>query len=322
MPTRAPLSISWLCLGVLVFAPACKDEVDAPVEDPLDDPWVDAIDSGSDPVAAAEPAGEDTAEVALEAAPASAETGPAALEGEGAVEGEGEGEGEAAPELAAKSDAVAKSGAAAKAPSAAEDSPSEAAPSAAEDSPSEVAEAAEAPAPVAIDPAPAAEPAKPAEPAEPPPITVADFEGKYRYVGGSAQRKALEQAIEKAVQQLAAVIRGIGRRRLTNTNPIDSGIEIVVNGDKVKTIFSNSGFDAEAKIDGPTISWTSDKGEKYKVRLRKGKNKIVQIIAGKDGVKTTVFVLSKDRQRLTVHHKVSSDRLKTPMTYKLSFKRK
>lgn len=171
----------------------------------------------------------------------------------------------------------------------------------------------------AIDPAPA--PAEPAKPAAPPPITFADYAGSYRFSGGSAQQAALTQAIEDAVMQLSMAIRGIGRKRLTNTNPIDNKLDIVVTGDKVQTIFE-SGFDAECTIEGGTVHWTSKKGDKYKVRVRKKDTKIVQVIEGEDGVKTTVFVLSADKQTLTVHHKITADRLDVPMTYKLTYKRK
>ncbi|MCA9682791.1 MAG: hypothetical protein KC457_11380, partial [Myxococcales bacterium] len=173
-------------------------------------------------------------------------------------------------------------------------------------------------APAAVEPAAT----KPAEPAKPAPVTIADYAGSYRYVGGDSQRKGLEQAIEDAILQLNPAIRGIGRKRLTKTNPIDDGLEIKLTGDKIQTIFT-TGFDAEVTLDGGAVSWTSKKsGDKYKVRVVQKGNKLVQVIAGEDGVKTTVFVLSADKKKLTVNHKITSDRLQIPMTYKLTYSRK
>lgn len=302
-------------LSLVLSSLACKQELDdKPAADPLEDPWVNAIED--EPVAAA-PA------IAAAPAPAPANAGEAVPTGvlaqpvdadTTAASGDASPAGQVAAPGGAKSPSsasatVGKAGVAA----------SEAAVPGAEPAvvPSE---------PAAIEPAPAPTPsAEPAAASKPEPVaptlTIADFDGNFRYSGGSAQRADLDQAIEDAVMQLAMPIRGIGRKRLTNTNPIDDTLEIKVGGDKVQTIFE-SGFDAECTIDGGTVKWTSKKGDKYKVRVRKKDTKLVQVIEGEDGVKTTVFVLSADKQSLTVHHKIEADRLETPMTYKLSYKRK
>lgn len=315
-------------VALLLLAAGCKDEPKAPA-DPLDDPWVDGIDdelaAAEEATPAAEVPGGDINPAAEAIEPEAAEAAdeevaqPEEAEGPAGEEPAAEADTPAEPAPEATSAARPKAGK----PKPADPTPAE--PAAAANEPSEGAEP-EAPSqtPSEAEPAPAVEPApapEPKKPPEPAPFTFADFNGKYRYVGGDGQRKALEQAIEAAAEQLSLVIRKIGRNRLTDTNPIDPSIEIIVTGDKVKTIFSKSGFDAECQIDGPTISYTSKKGKKLKVRVRKSGNKLVQSIADSDGTKTTVFVLSKDRKRLTVHHKVTSDRLDTPMTYKLSFAR-
>mgnify|MGYP000453744916 CR=1 FL=1 len=316
-------------MGLLLLpGSGCKDEPKAPA-DPLDDPWVDGIDEelGADEPAEVAAAKVEAPENAAPQAEPDAEKDDPPAADEGAAEPE-------PAEEPTKEDVVAKAEArpepAAKKPAASAKKPAK--PSTPEPSPAEPAaptkdanEEPEAETPPEAEPAPAVEPAPapaPTKPPEPAPFTIADFNGKYRYVGGDRQRKALEQAIETAAEQLNVVIRKIGRKRLTETNPIDPSLEIIVTADKVKTIFSKSGFDAECKVDGPTISYTNKKGKKLKVRVRRSKNKLVQSIADSDGVKTTVFVLSKDRSRLTVHHKVTADRLDSPMTYKLSYARK
>lgn len=312
-----------LVLGLLLLQSAgCKDEPPTPA-DPLDDPWVDGLD---EEIAADEPAPAAPANVEAPAAPAPPV--PAA----GPPEDSTPPNPDAAPEQPAAEDEApvpaktpTNKPATDKAPSKA---PAKETPKAEPPEPDtpEPAKAAEAPSePAQPEPEPEVAPTPKIDPAPtpptPPPLTVADFAGKYRYVGGERQRKMLEQAIEGAAQELSIVIRKIGRKRLTETNPIDPTLEIVVTGDRVKTIFSKSGFDAECKVDGPSVSYTSKKGKKLKVRIRQSKNKLVQSIADSDGVKTTVFVLSKDRKRLTVHHKVTADRLDSPMTYKLSYTR-
>ncbi len=298
---------------VLILLSGCQQELDsAPAADPLEDPWVNSIDEGGEP--------EPLAAAALPAAAASPAT-PVAVAVDPAVDGLDE-PGEPTPtptptevaKLAGASSQVGKS-TSASAGSIPEPTPTTPTPTPIDGA----ADPSDAVAIAAVDPTPA--PAEPAKPAAPPPITFTDFAGKYRYTGGSSQRADLDQAIEDAANQLSLAIRGIGRKRLTNTNPIDDTLDIVVTGNMVQTVFE-TGFDAECEIDGGTVKWTSDKGNKYKVRVRKKDSKIVQVIEGEDGVKTTVFVLSADKQNLTVHHKVTSDRLDVPMTYKLSYKRK
>jgi len=324
------LSSLGLALALSLSVSACRDkDDDAPLADPLDDPWVNAIEAEDEDepagaevgaVAVADPNGAGEGAPALEPAPEPAEGGESGVGvdpeadpdpgagGPGPTTAKGAGSGTKSPNGKSGS---GDSGKAEPAP----DSGDSGDPGAL----AEGTEPAAEPEPIPAV-APAAEPEpKPVVPAGP---TLADFNGKYRFSGGSTQRGQLEDAIDEAAGQLAAVIRGIGRRRLTKTNPIDDNLEIKIVGDTVQTIFQ-TGFDAKCTIDGPTVSWTNAKGDKtYKVRVRRNKNKLVQIIRGEDGVKTSVFVLSKDGQKLTVHHKIDADRLDDPMTYRLSYKRK
>jgi hypothetical protein len=301
---------AWILSALLLAPSGCKSELDdKPAADPLEDPWVGGIDSGAEPVAAAPPSEPEVAvEPEPEPEPESAEAAPDPIDPTDPTD------------LTAPTDPAA--GVLAIGPSSAKPKSAATPEQAGANEPAP--EPATAPEPVEPSAAPAAKPnpsAEPAKPAAPPEITIADFHGNYRFAGGNTQRSELEAAIEAAANQLPGAIRGIGRKRLTKTNPIDNTLEIVIAGDKVTTIFE-TGFDATCVIDGPTVHWSNNKGDAYKVRVRSKGNKIVQIIEGDDGVKTTVFVLSTDKQKLTVHHKITADRLPEPMTYRLSYSRK
>ncbi|MFO7563264.1 MAG: hypothetical protein R6X02_11525 [Enhygromyxa sp.] len=317
-------------LGALLLAlTSCKAELDdKPAADPLDDPWVNALDTGEEelPATSADPAPAEAAPAPSEAVePETPGVEPEALAlalaEDADAKAEPASEQTTAALVASKSASSTADGSKPK-PSGAKNEPEPSASESAalEPQPEKSPAAEPSPTPSAEpSPAPSIEPAKPAAP---PPVTIADFHGNYRFVGGSKQRAELTAAIEAAAQQLAGAIRGIGRKRLTKTNPIDNTLEIVIAGDKVTTIFE-TGFDATCVIDGPTVHWSNNKGDAYKVRVRsKGNNRLVQIIVGDDGVKTTVFVLSSDKQKLTVHHKITADRLPEPMTYRLSYSRK
>lgn len=306
---------AWFLTAGLLALSACKYEPDdKPAADPLEDPWVNAIDTGDEEqlAVAAEP--DQAAPVTVDPAPSVDPSALALAETNDATAAEPATAVIATPSTSGSAKAKPASSKPANAdaiePAAAEPEPEpDGAPAIADPNPAP-----------AVDPTPAPT-VKPEEPATPPPITIADFHGNYRFVGGSAQRSDLEAAIEAAASQLSAAIRGIGRKRLTKTNPIDDTLDIVIAGDKVTTIFE-TGFDATCVLDGATVHWSSSKGDAYKVRVRAKGSKLVQIIEGEDGVKTTVFVLSADKQKLTVHHKITADRLPEPMTYKLSYSRK
>jgi hypothetical protein len=289
----------WI-FGAALFFGGCKDE-DAPVADPLDDPWVDAITAEEEPPAAAELVAVAAPEQAVIEASSPAEVQPAS--GVLATPSEPESEPEQKPKPSAAPEK-----------STAETQTLE--------EPTPTPEPAVEPAP-AVDPtpSPSAEPTKPAEPASPPPITSADFHGNYRWVGGSSQRDELEAAIEATVDALPGALHGIARKRLTATNPVENTVDIVVAGDKVTTTFE-SGFNATCVIDGGTVNATDIEGGKLKVRLRWKDGKLIQQMEGKGGARTIVYVLSANRKKLTVHHKITSDRLPVPLTYRFSYTRK
>jgi hypothetical protein len=294
---------TWALLVVLCCS--CKSE-DSPAADPLDDPWVDAVDTGDEqPIVVAGP--ELLAPVSVDA-PDAPEAPPADAEANLA-------EANPIPEAPPAS-------AASHAPATASKSATSAA---APEQP-----AAEAPAvdeqPAKSTSAPAVQPAsspsaEPAQPASPPPITSADYHGNYRYAGGNTQRDEVAAAIEATIEQLPKALHGIARKRLTQANPVDGTIDIVIAGDKITTTFE-AGFHATCVIDGPAVDTRGKDGEKLAVRVQAKGSKLVQVLQGKEGARTIVYTLSADRKKLTVHHKITADRLPEPLTYRLSYSRK
>lgn len=287
---------AWSLSLSLVIVSGCKSDVDQPAADPLDDPWVNAIDTGDEEpvVAASEPVGAGTQSPPPTVAQAGSRPAAQVV---------------ATP---FKDDAESIATARSK-PATVPEPPTDDAPA--------VDEQPEQPAPTPVAEPTSVPTAEPAKPASPPPITSADFHGSYRYAGGNAQREDLEAAIEATVTQLAKAIQGIARKRLTQANPVDSSVEIVVAGDEITTTFE-SGFHVTCVIDGATVKTTGIDGEKLAVRVRSKGSKLVQHMQGKDGARTIVYVLSADRNKLTVHHKITADRLPEPLTYQLSYSRK
>jgi len=196
--------------------------------------------------------------------------------------------------------------------------PSEPAPS---NSPTPAPEPTPAPAPTP-EPAPvaAAEPAPVAQPAPPPVPAQQRFAGSYRCVGGEAQRTELEAASEAAVQELNALIRGIGRKRLKESNVIRDSITIAVDGDKVTTTFA-PGRSVGGKLEGPSVPWTSDSGKPLTVKFSLVKGRLVMTFTADDGGRKSVFTLNETGDRMTLSVTITSERLTNPLKYALSYKR-
>lgn len=169
-------------------------------------------------------------------------------------------------------------------------------------------------------PAPVAEPAPPPAPVKPPEPAQKRFVGTYRFAGGDAQRQALTSAIETAAQELNALIRGIGRKRLTEANPIRETITIAVDGDRVTTTFG-PGRSVTGTLGGPAVPWTSDSGKAVSVAFTLVKGRLVQTYTADDGGRRSVYTLDDTGDRLTLSVTVTSDRLTNPLKYALTYKR-
>ncbi|MCA9659803.1 MAG: hypothetical protein KC486_15780 [Myxococcales bacterium] len=163
--------------------------------------------------------------------------------------------------------------------------------------------------------------ARPAAATKPPPPPQARLAGEYRYVGGAAQKQRLADTIDQTVQQLNALIRNIGRRRLTESNQVRDAIKIAVDGDRVTTTFVPGGT-VTATLDGPQVDWTTDTGGKVKVKMSIVKGRLVQDFKGEDGSRRNVFTVDSTGDKMTMSVTISSSRLTTPMKYALSYKRK
>lgn len=304
--------VLFLSLGLLLSLPGCKDKLeDLPDIDPIDDQWIDNIDTGEDLTAEvpADPA-VPTTEVAH--APVAGEQGDVAV---AAVD----------PNTDPVPDpATAAKLAGATVPASKPKSGGVAEPDSPAVDPSAPVDPAPAAEPAPADPTPAVEPTpepEPAKPAAPPPITMADFGGSFRFSGGSSQRQDLADAIDFGANQVSAIIRGIARKRLTKTQIIEDPVTLTITGDDAKFHWGTTGEGMTCVIDGPTTTMSYG-GDKYKARCRQKDGKLITSFQAPDATKTIVYVLSSDRKTMTAHHKLVADQLSEPVTFKVTYTRK
>jgi hypothetical protein len=320
--------LSRLMVLALALAVGCGQEAPpppAPVQQEFDDPFAeDAKEAAPEAkaqdtkVAVAEPAAPETkteAVAAVEPAAVDAKAEPAVeAKAEPAVEAKAE----PATAVAGKAEKTGEKTATKTSKPKTEPVPKDKSP-----------EPTPAPAPVDSPPAPAPTPAPapeptpapaPVAPAPPPQPVQNRFAGTFKFVGGEAQRTTVANAIETAVQELNALIRGIGRKRLTESNVIREQITIAVDGAKVSMTFA-PGRTLTCTIDGPAVDWTSDSGKPVKVKLTAVKGRLVHNYQAEDGSRQSVYTLDDAGDKLTLSVTVKSDRLTNPIKYALSYKR-
>lgn len=145
------------------------------------------------------------------------------------------------------------------------------------------------------------------------------FDGDYVFIGGQKEREGLDAAIELAMDAVAPIVRGIGRKRLHETNPIPKRLSIKVKGDDVVILFDGQGHGAS--LDGKPVRAESAEGEKIKISHRMRGNQLHERCDGAKGARTNDFKLSSDGKRLTVTVSITSGHLPVPVDYRLSFKR-
>ena len=146
------------------------------------------------------------------------------------------------------------------------------------------------------------------------------FAGDYAFVGGQKERDGIDAAIETAMDAVSPLVRGIGRKRLHDSNPIPRQLSIRVNGDAVEILIDRSGF--SAALDGNPVQTTSSTGDKVKVSHRMRGSKLHEFIDGDQGDRRNNLKLSNDGARLTMDVEISSSHLPVPVEYRLTFKRK
>ncbi len=173
-------------------------------------------------------------------------------------------------------------------------------------------------------PAPAptttAAPESPPAPAPPAPPAIERFVGVFAYAGGEAQRKAAHAAIDAALADLDLISRSLARRKLAERDPVVPTITIEFAGGKATIIRRDTSI--RTTLDGPAVTVTRDgRSAKVKHHLASA-SKLVETVHGERGSTTNTFVLSDDGARLTASTTIEGDRLKTPIRYRLSYRRR
>lgn len=162
-------------------------------------------------------------------------------------------------------------------------------------------------------PAPTGETAA-AQPAAP------KIDGKYRFVGGEKEQKALEEAIEGVVQEMLFIKRPIARGRLKDRNKVASAWVFTTAGGQIRSTAEGIMSWSSPENGGPADVKTST-GDDAKLTQKAVDNKLIQIFKTKEGQRESIFTLGDDGQTLTMAVTLVSEQLPAPLKYTLTYKR-
>jgi hypothetical protein len=129
----------------------------------------------------------------------------------------------------------------------------------------------------------------------------------------------LPKVIEQATASMNFITRPIARSRLKNTNPVYQTLRITREPDGVSIQFDQR-QPLRVPIDGSTVPWTREDGQKFLVSARLDQEDLVQTFLAEDGERTNVFHVDAVGPTLTLRVVVTSPRLPGPLRYALTYR--
>jgi hypothetical protein len=163
-----------------------------------------------------------------------------------------------------------------------------------------------------------AEADEPTAPAEPPASPLEQFEGNYRFSGGSAQKSAVKTAIESVVDEMGLLSRGIARKRLMSTNDVPSRIAIDTEGQLVTVRIDGRVY--TAKLEGSAVKVRDIEGNQSRLRYEMRGESLYMILDGEEGDRYNVFTTRDDGKGITMRVTIASSRLPKSVKYRLTYR--
>jgi hypothetical protein len=151
---------------------------------------------------------------------------------------------------------------------------------------------------------------------------VSRFAGTFKY-GKSLDhgRRIVRQAIDKAIDDLPLIYRGLARRRLADSDPLVHKIIIALPGDQISVTY----------IGEKRATFSTKRGAKQKVKNLQGNEvdltqrfvngRLEQIWVGPNGRSRALYSLSDDNKRLVVATTTAGKKLNSTISYKLGYVR-
>jgi len=147
------------------------------------------------------------------------------------------------------------------------------------------------------------------------------YAGEYEFVGGSAERSAVPAAVERSVDGMFFIARGIAYDRLLKSSQVCDRYTIDFGGGRVSVAGSCRTPDV-SPADGGEVEHRTRQGETSKLSQRFVGETLVQEFRGDGGSRKVVWTLLPDGNTLQAQVLITSKHLPRPVEYGLTYRRK
>jgi hypothetical protein len=146
------------------------------------------------------------------------------------------------------------------------------------------------------------------------------YAGEYHFAGGSAERTQVPAAVERSVDGMFFVSRGIAYGRLLRTCEICSTYTVSFGGGQV-VVRGPCQLPDISPSDGREVDHRTKYDETSKLSQRFVNGALVQDFRGEEGARRVVWSLQPDGETLRVQVLISSKHLPHPVDYTLTYRR-
>lgn len=145
--------------------------------------------------------------------------------------------------------------------------------------------------------------------------SAARFVGTFAFVGGEAERRARDAAIEDVVDDMNLFARPIARDKLRAGNEIAERLEIAVEGDAITVAFDGRPF--VAGLDGSPRRVKGILGDELDYHVEVAGTQLRQVFKGDRGGRSNA--IRRQGGKVAIDVKVTSSRLPKPLQYRLTY---
>jgi hypothetical protein len=146
------------------------------------------------------------------------------------------------------------------------------------------------------------------------------YAGEWRFSGGSAERATVPAAVERSVDGMFFIARGIAYDRLLHVCEVCGTYTLSFPSGQVE-VQSPCQLPDKSPDDGREVDHLTKAGDASKLSQRFVAGMLVQDFRGEEGARRVVWTLAPDQQSLSVQFTITSKHLPHPVDYTLSYRR-
>ncbi len=147
------------------------------------------------------------------------------------------------------------------------------------------------------------------------------YAGEYEFIGGSAERASVPAAVERSVDGMFFIARGIAYDRLLKSSQVCERYTLDFGASRVSVAGSCRTPDV-SPADGSEVEHRTRQGETSMLSQKFVDDTLVQEFRGDEGARKVVWTLLPDGNTLHAKVLITSKHLPRPVEYALTYRRK